>query len=393
MHNDIMAAGFRDRPPILATGRYAQWQSPKPATTTEEAVPEHTIVKTYKNVTPEKHAYFDVEAEAIHMILSEIGDDIYSIVDACTTATEMWIAIKRYGESIESYYSRFYKMMNEMQTANLDKESYHKLFEIRKQYQNEVNDIRIEKLARNANPLALVPATQHYPDTYYQAPKSHKSYAPPAKPSSLTRSHATTRTKNWADFGHFAKEYSKTKRAKDYAYHKNKMLLCKKAENDVPLHVDQGDWLDDTDEEPDEQDSEANYMYMTKIQEVLTVKSGPTFDAEPLEHVQSNDDYNVFAIVRQHSEQPESINDTYMVETVDSNVIPNSSNICDNEEQDDQNADEYEDDRVVLANLIANLKLDHDKNKKTLKQLKKANTSLTHKLNEFKYVIEETNDI
>ncbi|GJS72492.1 hypothetical protein Tco_0705333 [Tanacetum coccineum] len=27
MHNNIMPAGSRDRPPMLATGRYAQWQS------------------------------------------------------------------------------------------------------------------------------------------------------------------------------------------------------------------------------------------------------------------------------------------------------------------------------------------------------------------------------
>ncbi|GJR74215.1 hypothetical protein Tco_0086580 [Tanacetum coccineum] len=27
MHNNIMAAGSRDRPPMLATGKYAQWQS------------------------------------------------------------------------------------------------------------------------------------------------------------------------------------------------------------------------------------------------------------------------------------------------------------------------------------------------------------------------------
>ncbi|GJR73932.1 hypothetical protein Tco_0086297 [Tanacetum coccineum] len=27
MHNNIMEAGSRDRPPMLAMGRYAQWQS------------------------------------------------------------------------------------------------------------------------------------------------------------------------------------------------------------------------------------------------------------------------------------------------------------------------------------------------------------------------------
>ncbi|GJR61697.1 hypothetical protein Tco_1503859 [Tanacetum coccineum] len=34
--------------------------------------------------------------------------------------------------------------------------SYHKLYDILKQHQNEVNEIRAERLARTANPLALV---------------------------------------------------------------------------------------------------------------------------------------------------------------------------------------------------------------------------------------------
>ncbi|GKE36960.1 hypothetical protein Tco_1460365 [Tanacetum coccineum] len=49
------------------------------------------------------------------------------------------------------------------------------------------------------------------------------------------------------------------------------------------------------------------------------------------------------------------------------------------------------DERVVLANLIANLKLDIDENKKIQKQLRKANTSLTQELKECKSTLEETN--
>ncbi|GJR35375.1 hypothetical protein Tco_1211059 [Tanacetum coccineum] len=45
------------------------------------------------------------------------------------------------------------------------------------------------------NPLALVAAAQQYPAPYYQAPKYHKSHAPPSKQSSSTRSHAFTRYK------------------------------------------------------------------------------------------------------------------------------------------------------------------------------------------------------
>nr|GEU35781.1 hypothetical protein [Tanacetum cinerariifolium] len=76
---------------------------------------------------------------------------------------------------------------------------------------------------------------------------------------------------------------------------------------------------------------------------------------------------------------------------VNSNVIPDSPDICDTNIQPNQNAKEYDDERVVLANLIANLKLDIDKNKKIQKQLKKANASLTQELKECKSTLKETN--
>ncbi|GKE02596.1 hypothetical protein Tco_1390579 [Tanacetum coccineum] len=74
-----------------------------------------------------------------------------------------------------------------------------------------------------------------------------------------------------------------------------------------------------------------------------------------------------------------SDNGNDQVEKVDSNVIPDSPNMCDNEIQ---NAVECDDERVVLANLIANLKLDIDENKKIQKQLRNAKTSLAQELKE-----------
>ncbi|GJW72018.1 hypothetical protein Tco_0128935 [Tanacetum coccineum] len=62
-------------------------------------------------------------------------------------------------------------------------------------YQKEVNEIRAERTAKNANPLALVVADQQYPDPYYQEPKPHKSLAQPSKQSSSTRSNASTKHK------------------------------------------------------------------------------------------------------------------------------------------------------------------------------------------------------
>ncbi|GKC69756.1 retrotransposon protein, putative, ty1-copia subclass, partial [Tanacetum coccineum] len=75
---------------------------------------------------------------------------------------------------------------------------------------------------------------------------------------------------NCKEFGHFAKECRKPKRVKDSTYHKENMLLCKQADKGVPLQAEQVDWLKDTDEEIDEQELEAHYSYMAKIQEVPT---------------------------------------------------------------------------------------------------------------------------
>ncbi|GJV44895.1 hypothetical protein Tco_1429431 [Tanacetum coccineum] len=118
---------------------------------------------------------------------------------------------------------------------------------------------------------------------------------------------------------------------------------------------------------------------------------GPSYDTEPMAEVPYTTEYNVFAVETQHSVQPENMNDTSLMEKVDSNTIPNSSDLCNNEFKDDQNADDHEDERVVLANLLANLKLNIDENKKIQKQLRNANTSLTHELKECKSTLVETN--
>nr|GFB92022.1 hypothetical protein [Tanacetum cinerariifolium] len=146
---------------------------------------------------------------------------------------------------------------------------------------------------------------------------------------------------NCKKFGHFAKECRKPKRVKDFAYHKEKMLLCKQAEQGVPLQAEQSDWLADTDEEVDEQELKAHYSYMEKIQEVPTVDTGT--DSEPVEQVQNDAGYNVFASDLQHSKQSEPVSNTCLVEANDSNVILDSPDMCEDGIQNDQNDVESDD--------------------------------------------------
>nr|GEW39752.1 putative ribonuclease H-like domain-containing protein [Tanacetum cinerariifolium] len=59
------------------------------ATDDSPAIPEHTTVETPMNMSPENKAHFQVEKEAIHLILTGIRDEIYSTVDTCQTAQEI----------------------------------------------------------------------------------------------------------------------------------------------------------------------------------------------------------------------------------------------------------------------------------------------------------------
>nr|GEZ73504.1 zf-CCHC domain-containing protein/UBN2 domain-containing protein [Tanacetum cinerariifolium] len=383
------------------------------------AVPEHTTVETPTNMSPENKAHFLAEKEAIHLILTGIGYEIYSTVDACQTAQEMWEAIEGYNkvniqflQQLQPEWSRFVTIVK--QQHKLDEVLYHKLFDILKQYQNEVNELHAEKLARNANQLALVATAEASQDPFYQSSRSHISQAPSPKPSIPSRSHTTTR--------HKGKEIAKPitppseiaseedidleQAQRDKDMQKNLALIAKyfkkiykptnnnnnnlrTSSNSKNKNVDttprfkndnqsgkfgnqrtinvaaarenvgsQYDWLVDTDEEVDEQELEAHYSYMAKIQEVPTADS--CTDSEPVEQIQNETGYNVFANHLQHSEQSESVSNTCLVETDDTNVIPDSPDMCEDDIKNKQNDVESDDERVALANLIANLKLDVD---------------------------------
>nr|GEV75209.1 uncharacterized mitochondrial protein AtMg00810-like [Tanacetum cinerariifolium] len=156
---------------------------------------------------------------------------------------------------------------------------------------------------------------------------------------------------NCKEYGH------KPKREKDAAYHREKMLLCKQEEAGIQFNAEQTDWKDDTDDESDDQELEAHYMYMAKIQEVSpdAVDSGPIFDTEPEQKVQNDDHYDVFAIECQHPEQSESVHKTYLIEQDAHNVIIESEDMNYDSEQIEQNNKDAE-----LAKEQANNKLSEE---------------------------------
>ncbi|GJZ29428.1 hypothetical protein Tco_0574075, partial [Tanacetum coccineum] len=305
-------------------------------------------------------------AEAIHLILTGIGHDIYPTVDACTTTKEMWTAIERLqqGESLNKQDVKTNLFWEFGKFTSRDEESIESYYSRLKSY---------------ANPLALVATTQHYPEYHNKAPKPHKSIAYSSKQSTTSKSHASNKHKDKEIAKQItppsesaSNEDSDPEQAqRDKQLQKNLALVAKYIKNiyskptnnnfktssntrnknidttsrsgndrnarqfvnQRTLTVAGAREIVGNQEEPDEQELEAHYLFMARIQEVSIVESGSTFDTEPLEKV-------------------------------DSNTTPDSSDVCINDFEDDQNDDDQEYERVPLANLITNLKLDTDDNKR-----------------------------
>nr|GEY27665.1 hypothetical protein [Tanacetum cinerariifolium] len=437
----------------LQTGRYAQWQSrflryidarpngddlrkcilegpyqlttvtipPVPAIDDSLVVSERTAVETLLNMSPKNKEHYQSKKEEIHLLLTGIGDEIYSTVDACKTAHEMWIAIERlqHGdslniqdvktnlfwefrkftshdrESMESYYSRFYKTMNEMIRNNLTVATMQvNLFEVLKQYKKEVNKIRAARIAKNANPLALVVAAQQYPNPYYQAPKSHKSFAPPSKQASSTRSNAPTK--------HKGKEIAKpitppSESASEEDVIQNKLreiMICKKKFALIAKYFKK--LYKPTDKNLKTSSNSINKNMDTTLRYKNDNQTGQfrnqrtvTVDGA-MEIVGSQEKMllckQAEKCVSLQPEQADWLEDTD--EKIDDQKLEAHYDFMAKIQETDQNA---ADERAALANLIANLTLDSEENKKILKQLKKANASLTQELKECKSNLVESN--
>ncbi|GJU51865.1 retrovirus-related pol polyprotein from transposon TNT 1-94 [Tanacetum coccineum] len=215
-----------------------------------------------------------------------IDNDIYSTVDACRMTCEIWKALK-----VE-------------QSQELKTVSYHKLYDILKQHQNEVNEIRAERLAQPAtitedeemskekeidNLLAFfsLSFTKVYKKTANNNLRTSSNTSRANQDNSLRINRGTgydnqravnvvgarenvgtlvvqksgIQCYNCKEYGHVSRECQKPKRVKDAAYHKE----------------------------------EADFIQEVTLDPVDN--SRPIFDDEPMHKVQNNNDnYNVFAM-------------------------------------------------------------------------------------------------
>nr|GEW97956.1 hypothetical protein [Tanacetum cinerariifolium] len=381
LRNAIMEAGSKDRPPMLAPGNYVQWKSKIKRYI--DTKPNHELIHYCLENPPYKLDWKDVEVlisegspitttARIPIERLKQGESI-NVQDLETNLYwEFGKFTSRDGESLESYYSRFYKMMNELvrnqcdvtnhqvnvqfflqlqpewqrfvtlvkQSQELKTVSYHKLYDILKQHQNEFNELRAERLARN------VARARETLGTMMVQKSGIQCY-------------------NCKEFGHVAMECQKPKRVKDAAYHKEKMILNWK-------HII------------------CTWHKFKRLLQMLLMILDPSLILRHCKRYK-NDHYNVFAIESEHLEQSKSVNDTYSIEQDEHNVIIDSLDMSYDREQIDQNDDDDDlaNERELLASLIEKLKCEIDDSKNRNKFLETSNKVLVDKLKE----LDRRNDV
>nr|GEX98739.1 hypothetical protein [Tanacetum cinerariifolium] len=433
LYNAIIEAGSKDRPPMLALDKEVLVTEGTSDTTTKR------YMEYYKNVSQNIRDQLNAEAESVQIILTGIDNDIYSTVDACPNACEIWKSIERFkqGESINvqdlktNLYWEFGKFTSR-DVYNPYNHPTHYTQNSSTRSQQTATRNRGKAIVNSPSPIYDQEPTMVAEDDEMSKDKeidklmalislSFKKIYKPTNNNLRTSSNTSRANQNnsprinrgtgydnqWIvnvvgarenvgtqvvqksriqcynckEYGYIARECQKPKQAKDAAYHKEKMLLCKQEEAGFQLNAEQADWKDDTDDEPEDQELEAHYMYMAKLQEVTpdaADNSGSIFDTEPLQKVPNNDNYNVFAIESEHPEQSKSVHDTYPIEQDERNMIIDSLDMSyDREQAYQDDDDDLANERDLLASLIEKLKCE-------IKDFKNKNKSLESSNNRFK---------
>nr|GEY63869.1 hypothetical protein [Tanacetum cinerariifolium] len=168
LHNAIMEAGSKDRPPMLVPGNYIQWKSRIKRYI--DTKPNHELIHYCLENPPYKLDWKHIEVpvsegsqitttarihETYKNVLQEIRDQLNA--EAKCNVTNHQVNVQ-FLLQLQLKWQRVVTLVK--QSQELKTVSYHKLYDIRKQHQYEVNEIRAERIARVANLLVLVAQQQ-----------------------------------------------------------------------------------------------------------------------------------------------------------------------------------------------------------------------------------------
>ncbi|GKD54045.1 hypothetical protein Tco_1287432, partial [Tanacetum coccineum] len=142
----------------IMNGPYVRRMIPEPGDPARTVpVPETFHEQTDDELTEAEIKQMEADDQPIQTILLGLPEYIYAAVDSFFNEWERFTSTD--GESIESYYHRFSKLMNDFKRNKHFPEkiaNYTQLYDFLKYNQKEVDELRAERLAKSQDPLALM---------------------------------------------------------------------------------------------------------------------------------------------------------------------------------------------------------------------------------------------
>nr|GEY56404.1 hypothetical protein [Tanacetum cinerariifolium] len=144
--------------------------------------------QTDEELTKNDIKRMDADDQAIQTILLVLPEDIYAALDSCEIAKEIW---ERVRQMMKESIAANLKFLNNLQpewkrhativrqTKNLHEADFTQIYNFIKMNQDEVNELRAERLAKTHDPLALMAYSQNS----YNFPATHNDQS-----SSITHS-------------------------------------------------------------------------------------------------------------------------------------------------------------------------------------------------------------
>ncbi|GJZ77074.1 retrovirus-related pol polyprotein from transposon TNT 1-94 [Tanacetum coccineum] len=174
---------------------YVKRMIPKPGDENREvAVNETFHEQTDDELTKKELKQVEADDQAIQTILLGVPEDIYAAVDSFETAQEIWLRVQQMMKGsdigIQEKKAKFRHVTIVHQTKDLHITDYTHLYDFLKYDQKEVDELRVERLGKTHDPLALMvnsnnpynflvfPQDQPSPITYMQQQQPNNNFIP-----------------------------------------------------------------------------------------------------------------------------------------------------------------------------------------------------------------------
>nr|GEW03397.1 hypothetical protein [Tanacetum cinerariifolium] len=440
----------------IINGLYVRRMILEPGDPNREVPVDETFhVQTDDELTEKELKQIEANDQAIQTILLGLPEDIYATVDSCEIAQEIWFRVqqmmkgfdiriqdkkaKLFNEwerftstdegSIDSYYHRFLKLMNDLkrnkhflekiasnlkflnnlqlewsrhvtivhQTKDLHTADYTQLYDFLKYNQKEVDDLNAEQLARTQDPLALMETSNNpytFPMLHQDQPSFNQNYmqqplpnleditdpttamnmtlALMAKAFKLNYSTPTNNNQRISSNPR-NRNYTVRLRKRDAAYLQTQLLIAQKEEARIQLQAEEFDLMAAAADLDEIEEVNANCILTANLQQAST--SGTQTDKAPV--------YDSDGLA-EYTELLEPIPKPHQVPQNDNNIIFEVTSMEQSGGTVEQHLANVEETRVLYDSLYHNLAIEVEKVNTVNRKLKETNAELTTELARFK---------